>query len=87
MSQPSQGMGEVSGSPIAGTVMVGTIIGNVGVLRRDGQNIRTRRTREAVLALSEFAAFVANSLVFLLIGLWVGLIPCQALGAPKVGRL
>jgi CPA1 family monovalent cation:H+ antiporter len=67
-------------SGVLATVTAGLVMGNIGVLRGDGQNVLSQRGREVVLAFWEFAAFVANSLVFLLIGLRVALIPFKALG-------
>lgn len=67
-------------SGVLAAVTAGVIMGNVGVLRGEDQNILSQRGREVVLAFWEFAAFVANSLIFLLIGLRVARIPFQALG-------
>ena len=67
-------------SGVLATVTAGVLMGNVGVLRGADENVLSRRGREVVLAFWEFAAFVANSLIFLLIGLRVARIPFGALG-------
>jgi CPA1 family monovalent cation:H+ antiporter len=56
-------------------------MGNLGVLREPKQNILSPDGRASVIAAWEFAAFIANSLVFLLIGLRVASIPFNVLGA------
>ena len=57
-------------SGVLATVTAGLIIGNVGILRSDPDKATlTERGREVVLAFWDFAAFAANSLIFLLIGL------------------
>ena len=65
----------------AGTVAAGLLMGNRGVLREPKQNILSPDGRASVIAAWEFAAFIANSLVFLLIGLRVASIPFNVLGA------
>ena len=67
-------------SGVLATVTAGLVMGNVGVLRGDDENALSQRGRVVVLAFWEFAAFVANSLIFLLIGLRVARIPFGALG-------
>ena len=48
----------------------GLLMGNLGVLVEDKERIAlSSQGREFVIAFWEFAAFIANSLVFLLIGL------------------
>jgi CPA1 family monovalent cation:H+ antiporter len=55
-----------------GTVAAGLLMGNLGVLIEDeGRAALSSQGREFVIAFWEFAAFIANSLVFLLIGLRV----------------
>jgi Na+:H+ antiporter len=67
-------------SGVLATVAAGLLIGNLTVLR-EGENSRiSPRGREFVLALWEFIAFIANSLVFLLIGLTVAGISLDRLG-------
>jgi CPA1 family monovalent cation:H+ antiporter len=58
-------------SGVLATVTAGLLMGNLGILAvGEGKSI-SKRGREFTLALWDFAAFVANSLVFLLIGLTV----------------
>ena len=67
-------------SGVLATVAAGLLTGNLTVLR-EGKNSRVSpRGREFVLALWEFIAFIANSLVFLLIGLTVAGISFDRLG-------
>ena len=57
-------------SGVLATVSSGLLMGNLGVLVEDkGRIARSSQGREFVVAFWEFAAFIANSLVFLLIGL------------------
>ncbi len=56
-------------SGVLATVSAGLLLGNVGVLGSDEESVLTQRGREVVIAFWDFAAFVANSLIFLLIGL------------------
>lgn len=56
-------------SGVLATVSAGILLGNVGILRGEDSAVLTQRGREVVLAFWDFAAFVANSLIFLLIGL------------------
>lgn len=86
-------------SGVLATVTAGLLLGNVGLLRgeegeEDGRAL-TPRGREVVLAFWDFAAFAANSLIFLLIGLDVarrsfsrlGLgALCLAVGLTLLGR-
>jgi len=58
---------QVSG--VLATVSAGLLLGNVGVLGGEEDSVLTQRGREVVIAFWDFAAFVANSLIFLLIGL------------------
>ena len=59
-------------SGVLATVAAGLLMGNLGVLTEDeGRAALTSQGREFVIAFWEFAAFIANSLVFLLIGLRV----------------
>jgi CPA1 family monovalent cation:H+ antiporter len=59
-------------SGVLATVSAGLIMGNIGILAQGEQARITKRGREFTLALWDFIAFIANSLVFLLIGLAVG---------------
>ena len=56
-------------SGVLATVTAGLLLGNVGVLGGEEDSVLTQRGREVVIAFWDFAAFVANSLIFLLIGL------------------
>ena len=57
-------------SGVLATVSSGLLMGNLGVLVEDKERIAlSSQGREFVIAFWEFAAFIANSLVFLLIGL------------------
>ena len=56
-------------SGVLATVSAGLLLGNVGVLGGEEESVLTQRGREVVIAFWDFAAFVANSLIFLLIGL------------------
>ncbi len=56
-------------SGVLATVTAGLLLGNVGVLRGDDEAALSERGREVVIAFWDFAAFAANSLIFLLIGL------------------
>jgi CPA1 family monovalent cation:H+ antiporter len=67
-------------SGVLATVTAGLLIGNFGVLAKDDRSRISRRGREFVLALWDFIAFIANSLVFLLIGLAVASISFAELG-------
>jgi monovalent cation:H+ antiporter, CPA1 family len=67
-------------SGVLATVAAGLLTGNLAILN-EGENSRiSPKGREFVLALWEFIAFIANSLVFLLIGLTVAGIPFDRLG-------
>ena len=56
-------------SGVLATVSAGLLLGNVGVLGDAEDAVLSQRGREVVIAFWDFAAFVANSLIFLLIGL------------------
>ncbi len=59
-------------SGVLATVAAGLVIGNLGILAETDASRITPHGRQFMLALWEFIAFIANSLVFLLIGLAVG---------------
>jgi len=65
-------------SGVLATVAAGLLMGNLGIL--GSHDFLLLRGREFVLAFWEFAAFIANSLVFLLIGLTVAHLPMTGLG-------
>jgi len=72
-------------SGVLATVAAGLVMGNFGVLRAEDQgSLITNRGRAFVLDFWEFVAFLANSFVFLLIGLRAAVIPFQALGLPAL---
>jgi CPA1 family monovalent cation:H+ antiporter len=68
------------GSGVLATVASGLMMGNLGILADRVGGPITQRGREFTLALWDFIAFIANSLVFLLIGLTVAGIPFGAVG-------
>lgn len=67
-------------SGVLATVAAGLLIGNVAVLGHGNSKAFSSREREFVQGFWEFAAFVANSLIFLLIGITVAQIPVLGLG-------
>lgn len=67
-------------SGVLATVSAGLVMGNLGILADEKISRITRRGREFTLALWSFIAFIANSLIFLLIGLTVAGIPFATLG-------
>ena len=69
-------------SGVLATVAAGLLMGNLGVLGEDeNRNSFSPDGRSFVIGLWEFAAFIANSLIFLLIGLRVAAIPFTGVGA------
>ena len=72
-------------SGVLATVAAGLLMGNLGVLREDAnRNIISPDGRAFVIALWEFAAFIANSLIFLLIGLRVAAMPLSGIGVKAI---
>ena len=72
-------------SGVLATVAAGLLMGNLGVLREnENRNIFSPDGRSFVIDLWEFGAFIANSLIFLLIGLRVAAIPLTSVGARAV---
>jgi CPA1 family monovalent cation:H+ antiporter len=72
-------------SGVLATVAAGLLMGNLGVLRQDeNRNLFSPDGRSFVMALWEFAAFIANSLIFLLIGLRVAAMPLIGIGASTI---
>jgi CPA1 family monovalent cation:H+ antiporter len=67
-------------SGVLATVTAGLVTGNLAVLPDGEQNRVTLQAQEFVLGLWEFIAFIANSLVFLLIGLAVGHLSVASFG-------
>ncbi|MGO9391185.1 cation:proton antiporter [Rhodoblastus sp.] len=71
-------------SGVLATVTAGLLMGNLGVLRHEVDNSLSSEGRTYAIALWDFAAFIANSLIFLLIGLRVAAIPFEGIGAEAV---
>ncbi len=67
-------------SGVLATVAAGLLMGNFGALNAREQTAPAFEDREFVMAFWEFAAFVANSLIFLLIGVTVAGIPFSGFG-------
>ncbi len=67
-------------SGVLATVAAGLLMGNLGVIGESERSLLSSRGREFVIAFWEFAAFIANSLIFLLIGTTVAGIPFGGLG-------
>lgn len=83
-------------SGVLAVVTTGLIMGNVGVMAKQGRGRLSEQGRAFVVAFWEFAAFIANSLIFLLIGLKIGAMPILgqgvtpllvAIGLVQVGRV
>lgn len=72
-------------SGVLATVAAGLLTGNLAVLTEGEQGQISLRGRDFVLALWEFIGFIANSIVFLLIGLTVAGITFAQLGAGALG--
>lgn len=68
-------------SGVLATVAAGLLTGNLAVFAEDDRSRISSHGREFILALWEFIAFVANSVVFLLIGVTVAGIPFGKFGA------
>jgi CPA1 family monovalent cation:H+ antiporter len=72
----------VGASGVLATVTAGLMMGNLGVLADDARPFAlSPHGRVFVVAFWQFAAFVANSLVFLLIGLAMAATPAHAFAA------
>lgn len=70
-------------SGVLATVTAGLMMGNLGLLSAGDKSYLTRKGREFVVSFWEYAAFVANSFVFLLIGVDLAGTPFEFY-APKV---
>jgi CPA1 family monovalent cation:H+ antiporter len=68
-------------SGVLATVAAGLLMGNAAVQGDAKLQVLSGHAREFVLAFWDFAAFIANSFVFLMIGVTVAAIPFAALGA------
>lgn len=71
---------QLHGSGVLATVAAGLVMGNVGAMDTGELRHFTSRGREVVLAFWDFAAFVSNSLIFLLIGLRGARVPFHYVG-------
>ena len=71
---------DVSG--VLATVTAGLVLGNLDLLSSDKKGYLSLKGREFVISFWEFAAFLANSVVFLLIGIDVAAMPFQSYGVP-----
>lgn len=67
-------------SGVLATVSAGLLIGNVGLLGETRRRAFSGREREFVLGFWDYAAFIANSVVFLMIGQTVAGVPFASLG-------
>jgi CPA1 family monovalent cation:H+ antiporter len=67
-------------SGVLATVTAGLLLGNVTALGPRLRNTFSAEERDFIMGFWEFAAFIANSVVFLLIGLAVASIPFAGLG-------
>jgi CPA1 family monovalent cation:H+ antiporter len=67
-------------SGVLATVAAGILMGNLGIMREDTSTTITAQGRAAVIGFWEFIAFLANSIIFLLIGLAVAAVPQSRLG-------
>jgi len=67
-------------SGVLATVAAGLIMGNLGVLAEDRPSSLSADGRAFVIVFWEFAAFIANSLVFILIGVTADRTPFAQLG-------
>jgi CPA1 family monovalent cation:H+ antiporter len=73
---------QVSG--VLATVAAGLLMGNAGLRAQSSRWGLSPQGREYVMELWDFAAFLANSVVFLLIGISVARVPVAVLGVPAI---
>lgn len=78
------GAEQIGASGILATVVAGLILGNVGLFRSGAVATVSEKGRDFILGFWEFAAFLANSTIFPLIGLSLG---GMTLGWPALGPL
>jgi CPA1 family monovalent cation:H+ antiporter len=71
-------------SGVLATVTAGLMMGNLGLLRDGSRSYLSYKGREFVHGFWEFAAFLANSTVFLMIGVDVAATPFGAFGLPRL---
>jgi monovalent cation:H+ antiporter, CPA1 family len=69
-------------SGVLATVTAGLMMGNLGLLREDARSYLSYKGREFVHGYWEFSAFLANSMVFMMIGVDVASTPFSDYGAP-----
>ena len=69
-------------SGVLATVTAGLMMGNLGLLREDARSYLSYKGREFVHGYWEFSAFLANSMVFMMIGVDVASTPFSEYGAP-----
>ena len=74
-------------SGVLATVVAGLILGNLGLAGEGESSFLSHKGQEFVHAFWEFAAFVANSVVFLLIGVDVATMPFTAYGATMLATV
>ncbi|HEX3673523.1 MAG TPA: sodium:proton antiporter [Rhizomicrobium sp.] len=71
-------------SGVLATVAAGLLMGNVAVQDAARLKVLSEQARDFVVAFWDFAAFVANSFVFLMIGVAAATIPFSTLGAASL---
>ena len=74
-------------SGVLATVAAGLLMGNVGVLNVRKQNRLALDAPDFVVGFWDFAAFIANSLIFLLMGVTIAAIPFASLGAATLALI
>ena len=67
-------------SGVLATVTTGLIMGNLGVSTEKEKGFLSSKGREFILGFWDFAAFLANSVIFLLIGVTVATMPFHSYG-------
>lgn len=71
-------------SGVLATVTAGLVMGNLGLLSEEEGGYISLKGREFVLSFWDFAAFVANSVIFLLIGVDVASTPFESYGLTHI---
>jgi CPA1 family monovalent cation:H+ antiporter len=77
----------LGGSGVLATITAGLLMGNFGTLATDAHSQLTERGRQFTMELWEFIAFIANSLIFLLIGVAVARIKFSTLGVAEIAAV
>jgi CPA1 family monovalent cation:H+ antiporter len=67
-------------SGVLATVTAGLVMGDLGMSREEKKSFLSSRGREFILGFWDFAAFLANSVIFLLIGATVETMPFHSYG-------